>query len=116
MLSSEYVPIPVLYRPVVRLPRARYPSAKLPPGQPGSGESQAARVCGENVKQAITNRMRNEPRGDGAWFIGFLRFALRDVSVWRIVFFIIFGFSRVGGFLRIRRIAYEFSCPAAVFC
>src|SRR6266545_944976 len=111
ILSSEYTPIPVLYTPVVRLPRARYPSARLAPGQPGSGESQAARVCGENAKQTITSGMRNKPRGDGAWFIGFLSFTLRDVRVRRIVFFIVFGFSRAGGFLEIRRIAYEFYCP-----
>src|SRR4029453_9611872 len=61
-LSSAYVPMPVLYTPAVRPPRARYPSAKLAPGQPGSGESQAARVCGENAKHAMTSGIRNEPR------------------------------------------------------
>src|SRR6266545_273564 len=59
ILSSEYTSIPVLYTPVVRLPRARYPSAKLPPGQPGSGESQAARVCGENAKLPAAKTVRH---------------------------------------------------------
>ena len=31
-LSSENIPIPVLYRPLVRLKRALSPSAVLPPG------------------------------------------------------------------------------------
>jgi hypothetical protein len=81
----------------------------FPPGKPVFGAAgSTACAPGESATQAITSRIRNEPGGEGAWFIGFLRFALNDVSVWRIIFFIICGFSRLAWFLGIRRIAYEF--------
>jgi hypothetical protein len=64
----------------------------LAPGQPGSGESQAALICGENAKQTINSGMRSEPRCEDAWFVEFLKFALNDVIFSRIIFFIIRGF------------------------
>src|SRR6266542_3081137 len=79
-LRSEYRPIPVLYTPAVRLPRARYPSAKLPPGQPGSGESQAALVLGTMLIMPATasiSAMRND--GIGILIDGFIEGESRTI-------------------------------------
>jgi hypothetical protein len=96
---------------VVTLARALVPSAVLnePPTLPGSGVSWAC-ISWQSAKHTITSGIRNEPRNYGAWFVGFLKFALNDVIFSRIFFFIIRGFSRACGFLGIRRIAYESYC------
>src|SRR5206468_10222810 len=69
----EYHPSPVLNPPLVRFLRALNPSLVLPPPRSPS----AACVCGENAKEAITSRMRNERHGDGPWLIAFLRLPLQ---------------------------------------
>ncbi len=59
--------------------------------------------------------MRNEPRGEGAWFIDFLRFGLNDEIVLRMIVFIVCGLSSASRFLEIRRIAYESCGPVLTF-
>jgi hypothetical protein len=59
--------------------------------------------------------MRSEAHSRGAWFVEFLTFVLNDVSVLRIIFFIICGSSRARKLLGIGRITYEFACPALPF-
>jgi hypothetical protein len=72
----------------------------------------AACAPGKSAKQTISNGMSKEPPSGGASPLQFLRFTLNDVSVLRIIFFIVSRSCRARGFLGIRRIAYECSCPA----
>ena len=119
LLKSEYQPTAVFAEPVVRLKRAWSPSAVLNPDKAVSGAavtfSGAACAVSKSGKQQISSGMRSEAHCQDAWFVEFLRFVLNDVSVLRIIFFIVCGFSRTHGFLGIRRITYECSCPALPF-
>jgi hypothetical protein len=115
LLRSESKPIAVLCMPVVTLKRAFCPSAVLLTGREpgGSGVSGGLTACaiGQNAKQTISSKVTNQPRNDGAWVIGFLRFAFKHEIVLRVIIFMMPGFSRCSQFFEIRRIAYECYCP-----
>ena len=119
LLRSENQPNAAFATPVVTLRRALVPSAVLnvPPTDPGSGVSGAGAACapGKNARQTISSGMSKEPRCEGASLLEFLRVALEDVTVLRIIFFIVSRSCRARGFLEIRRITYECSCPTLLF-
>jgi hypothetical protein len=59
--------------------------------------SGAACDVGKSAKQPISSGMRSEAHSQDAWFVEFLRFVLKDLSVLRIIFFISADFvARVG--------------------
>jgi hypothetical protein len=107
-LKSENQPTAVFAEPLVTFARAFCPSDVLKFGKAVSG---AACVTGESAQQPISSGMRSKPHREAASLVEFLRFVSNDLIVLRSIFSIVRGFSRARGFLGIRRITYQCSCP-----
>src|SRR6266508_3886920 len=115
---SALTPTAVSPLPLTLAKSVNAPTAVLLKGfAPGSGVSVALCTCWQSAKHTRISGMRNERHDNGAWFIGFPRFALTDWSFLRSIVFIVCPFLHPSRFFGNTQNCVRILLPgAAVFC